>query len=62
MPNRNPGTSLTKEEVTAGIRKYRNVEEQDITRLREAVNRTPDEKFSFLMELMRMQHQNRLKS
>ena len=50
----NPSTALTSEEAAAGIRKYRNAEEQDLDRLREALRRTPDERFAFLMELMRM--------
>ncbi len=55
MPDQNPDVALTPEEAAAGIRKYRNAEEQDLARLKEAINRTPDEKFSFLMGLMRLQ-------
>ncbi|WP_132050946.1 hypothetical protein [Pseudocnuella soli] len=50
----NPSTALTSEEAATGIRKYRNAEEQDLDRLREALRRTPEERFAFLMELMRM--------
>ncbi len=50
----NPSISLTSEEAAAGIRKYQNAEEQDLDRLREALRRTPDERFAFLMELMRI--------
>jgi hypothetical protein len=55
MHDRNPDVALTPEEAAAGIRKYRSAEEQDLARLKEAINRTPDEKFSFLMGLMRLQ-------
>ena len=46
---------VTGKERAAGLRTYQSVEEQENDRLREAMRRTPDEKFAFLMELMRMQ-------
>ncbi len=55
MLDQNPDISLTKEEAAAGIRKYHNAEEQDLARLKEAMARTGDEKFAYLMNLMRMQ-------
>lgn len=55
MSDQNPDISLTPEEWAAGIRKYRNAEEQDLARLKEAMNRTGDEKFAYLMNLMRIQ-------
>ena len=38
-----------------GIRFYASSKEQELFRLKEAVNRTDEEKFYFLMHLMKMQ-------
>lgn len=39
----------------AGIRFYSSPEEQEEARLQEALNRTPTERFLFLMHLMKLQ-------
>jgi len=39
----------------SGIRFYSSAEEQELSRLKEAVNRTDTEKFYHLMTLMKMQ-------
>jgi hypothetical protein len=39
----------------AGIRFYSSPEEQEEARLQEALNRTPTERFQFLMHLMKLQ-------
>lgn len=39
----------------AGMRVYASAAEQELDRLKEALRRTPEERFKFLMVLMRMQ-------
>ncbi|OLY91338.1 hypothetical protein SAMN05444008_12713 [Cnuella takakiae] len=39
----------------AGMRIYASAAEQELDRLKEALRRTPEERFKFLMVLMRMQ-------
>ena len=51
LSNKKKSNSLHK----ADIRSYTSAEEQEMARLREAINRSDNEKFYFLMNLMKMQ-------
>jgi len=44
----------SKEAAGKEIRFYASAEEQDLARLKEALSRTPTEKFAFLMNLMKL--------
>ena len=46
---------IDKELVKEDIRFYSSAEEQELSRLKEAINRTDTEKFLFLMNLMKLQ-------
>lgn len=46
---------IDKESVKEDIRFYSSPEEQELSRLKEAINRTDTEKFLFLMNLMKLQ-------
>ena len=46
---------IDKKLVKGDIRFYSSPEEQEISRLKEAINRTDTEKFLFLMNLMKLQ-------
>jgi len=46
---------IDKELVKEDIRFYSSPEEQELSRLKEAINRTDTEKFLFLMNLMKLQ-------
>lgn len=49
-------TELEIEQAKAlGVRFYESPEEQELDYLREALKRTPEERFCFLMKLMKMQ-------